>query len=414
MPTDAKTALVPKLRFPEFRGAEEWPLTAGDAVFDQINDKNPEPGLPVLAITQEHGAIPRHLIDYHVSVSDKSIESYKVVRIGDFVISLRSFQGGIEYSGYDGICSPAYVILRRRGKGSDDYFRHYLKTAKFIRILTKNIEGLRDGKMISYAQFSDVMLPVPKLPEQIRIAECLSSADEAIAAQARKVDALKKHKKGLMQQLFPREGETQPHRRFPEFQNAGEWRRERLQEVTDSVFDGTHQTPAYTAEGVPFYSVENLISGNVNKFISRSDYILATKKNKPTKGDILLTRIGKIGYSRVVTWDHDFSVYVTLAVIKQSKLFNSHYMSCFIQSEFYQSELRRKSLPDAVPPKINLDNLRSTTVLLPNGDEQRKLADCFTALDHLIIAETQKAEALKRHKRGLMQQLFPLVEEAKG
>jgi type I restriction enzyme S subunit len=68
------------------------------------------------------------MIDYHVSVTEKSIESYKVVRVGDFIISLRSFQGGIEYSLYHGICSPAYVILRRRGKGSDDYFRHYLKT----------------------------------------------------------------------------------------------------------------------------------------------------------------------------------------------------------------------------------------------------------------------------------------------
>lgn len=78
-----KSTLVPKLRFPEFRGAEEWTLEAGNTLFDQINDRNPEPGLPVLAITQEHGAIPLHLIDYHVSVTEKSIESYKVVRIGD-------------------------------------------------------------------------------------------------------------------------------------------------------------------------------------------------------------------------------------------------------------------------------------------------------------------------------------------
>ena len=162
--TDKKT-LVPKLRFPEFREAEGWKPEAGDALFDQINDRNPEPGLPVLAITQEHGAIPRHMIDYHVSVTEKSIESYKVVRVGDFVISLRSFQGGIEYSRYLGICSPAYVILRRRGEGSAEYFRHYLKTHRFIRILTKNLEGLRDGKMISYAQFSELMLPVPKPAE---------------------------------------------------------------------------------------------------------------------------------------------------------------------------------------------------------------------------------------------------------
>jgi type I restriction enzyme S subunit len=152
--------------YPEFRDDERWTLEAGDALFDQINDRNPEPGLHVLAITQEHGAIPRHMIDYHVSVTEKSIESYKVVRVGDFIISLRSFQGGIEYSRYHGICSPAYVILRRRCKGSDEYFRHYLKTDRFIRILTKNLEGLRDGKMISYKQFSELMLPTPTPDEQ--------------------------------------------------------------------------------------------------------------------------------------------------------------------------------------------------------------------------------------------------------
>ena len=155
--------LVPKLRFPEFRSAAGWTEQFGDGLIDQISDKKPEPGLPVLAITQEHGAIPRHMIDYHVSVTEKSIESYKVVRVGDFIISLRSFQGGIEYSQYHGICSPAYVVLRRRVDGNDAYFQQYLKTDRFIQILTKNLEGLRDGKMISYKQFSELRLPLLRL-----------------------------------------------------------------------------------------------------------------------------------------------------------------------------------------------------------------------------------------------------------
>ena len=175
---EAGSALVPQLRFPDFREEEEWTLKTGNSLFAQIKDRHPEPGLPVLAITQEHGAIPRHMIDYHVSVTEKSIESYKVVQVGDFIISLRSFQGGIEYSRFHGICSPAYVILRRRVNGSDEYFRHYLKTDGFIRILTKNLEGLRDGKMISYAQFSELLLPIPGHAEQQKIDACLSSLDE--------------------------------------------------------------------------------------------------------------------------------------------------------------------------------------------------------------------------------------------
>jgi len=195
---------VPRLRFPEFKNAEPWFLVFGGKVFEQISNKNHISNLPVLAITQEQGAIPRDLIDYHVAVTDKSIEGYKVVEIGDFIISLRSFQGGIEYSQYQGICSPAYVILRLNLGYSGDYFRHFLKTPRFISQMTKNIEGLRDGKMVSYKQFSQLQLPVPTLPEQKKIADCLSSLDEVIEARHKKITSLKAHKKSLMQQVFPK------------------------------------------------------------------------------------------------------------------------------------------------------------------------------------------------------------------
>ena len=158
---------------------------------------------------------------------------------------------------------------------------------------------------------------------------------------------------------------------------------------------------------MPFYSVENLISGTANKFISRDDYLEATRKNKPEKGDILLTRIGKSGHSQAVTWDHEFSVYVTLAVIKASPGFDTSYLAYYLQSGCYQTELIRKSLQSAVPPKINLDSLRSTLVLLPDMEEQVKIADCLGSLDDLIAAEGRKLESLRQHKQGLMQQLLP-------
>jgi type I restriction enzyme S subunit len=193
----------PRLQFPEFQGKAAWLKWPGDKLFEQISDKNTMPGLPVLAITQEHGAIPRSMIDYHVSVTDKSIESYKVVQVGDFIISLRSFQGGIEYSQYLGICSPAYVVLRRRVEGSNTYFKHYLKTDRFIQILTKNLEGLRDGKMISYKQFCELQIPIASPNEQKKIAECLSSLDNLVTTATQELEFLKIHKNGLMQLLFP-------------------------------------------------------------------------------------------------------------------------------------------------------------------------------------------------------------------
>ncbi|HNP84033.1 MAG TPA: restriction endonuclease subunit S [Nitrospira sp.] len=395
---DGKPALVPKLRFPEFREAEGWKEEGGNALFDQINDRNPEPGLPVLAITQEHGAIPRHMIDYYVSVTEKSIESYKVVRVGDFIISLRSFQGGIEYSRYHGICSPAYVILRRRVEGSDEYFKHYLKTNRFIRILTKNLEGLRDGKMVSYAQFSELLLPVASPAEQQKIAECLSSVDEVIAAQARKVDVLKTHKNGLMQKLFPREGETQPRLRFSEFQKDGEWEPKVLGDVVRSFKTGKLDANAMVENGqYRFYTC-------AKDFYQIDHYAF--------DGEALLVAGNGAHLGYIHHYIGRFNAYQRTYVLQQFDA-NVVFLRCLLE-RYLPSRIQLEK-KDGNTPYIVLSTLTEMPLVIPrNPDEQQRIASSLSSLDALISAETQKLEALKRHKRGLMQQLFPSPEEAEA
>ena len=196
---------VPELRFPEFKKANEWDFINGCNLFASIVDKNHNSELPILAITQAKGAVPRELIDYKVIVSDNSIKNYKIVEKGDFIISLRSFQGGIEYSNYRGLCSPAYIVLRKKiDVACNNFYRYYFKSANYILDLNRNIEGIRDGKMISYLQFSNIKHPFPSPAEQQKIAECLSSIDELISLYENKVTLLEQHKKGLMQRLFPK------------------------------------------------------------------------------------------------------------------------------------------------------------------------------------------------------------------
>lgn len=193
-----------KLRLKNEKGKAypEWKEVSGGDAFDNISNKEHNSDLPILAITQEFGAIPRDLIDYNVLVSDKSIESYKVVEVGDFIISLRSFQGGIEYSNYKGICSPAYIILRPSIEIDRRFFKYYFKTSTYIQRLTKKLEGIRDGKMISYKYFSEVLLPLPSLEEQIKIANFLSSIDEQINTVKQQIAQTQQFKKGLLQQMF--------------------------------------------------------------------------------------------------------------------------------------------------------------------------------------------------------------------
>ncbi len=193
-----------QLRFRPDNGQEfpKWEKKKGDTLFETVSNKNHNSDLPILAITQEYGAIPRDLIDYYITVSEQSIQSYKVVERGDFIISLRSFQGGIEYSEYRGICSPAYIILRAIQKIDNRYFKYYFKTDKYITDLNRKLEGIRDGKMISYKYFSEISIDVPSFSEQTKIANFLSAIDNKINHTHTQIEKAELWKKGLLQQMF--------------------------------------------------------------------------------------------------------------------------------------------------------------------------------------------------------------------
>lgn len=223
---------IPVRRFPQFVQEKGWNYVNANELFEPIVNKNHNSDLPVLAITQDQGAVPREKIGYNVIVSEKSIASYKVVEVGDFIISLRSFQGGIEYSYYKGLCSPAYIVLRKKNDTiCNDFYRHYFKSWQFIQDLNRNLEGIRDGKMVSYQQFSAILIPYPPFAEQQRIADCLSTIDSYISSINEKVEQLKAHKKSLLQKLFPQEGNIIPKCRFPEFQENSAWEKREFKEV---------------------------------------------------------------------------------------------------------------------------------------------------------------------------------------
>ncbi|WP_419585284.1 restriction endonuclease subunit S [Thiolapillus sp.] len=401
--SDKKKPLVPSLRFPEFREAGAWEVKYGNSLFIQISNKEHNASLPVLAITQENGAIPRHLIDYHVSVTEKSLKSYKVVDIGDFIISLRTFQGGIEYSDYKGICSPAYIVLRAATEEViNDFFRHYFKTEKYIADLNRNLEGLRDGKMVSYKQFSEIKLPLPISPEQQKIAHCLSSLDEVIGLQAKKVQALKQHKKGLMQQLFPAEGETTPRLRFPDFREAGAWEVKRLGEVCDSFSGGTPTTTKkqYYGGSIPFIRSAE-IADEITELFLTDEGVKASSAKIVSKGDVLVAlygaNSGDVALSKISGAINQAILCLRLSV---SNEFIYHYLT------------HKKGLIIATYIQGGQGNLSgeivcSISIGFPDNEEQQKIAHCLSSLDEVIGLESHKLDALKNLKKGLMQQLFP-------
>lgn len=416
MSKQVKRELIPNFRFPQFKENKAWRCDYANNVFQQISNKNHQSDLPILAITQEHGAIPRDLIDYNVTATEKSIQSYKVIDVGDFIISLRSFQGGIEYSTYKGICSPAYVVLRKAIEVNEQFYKQYFKTASFIRDLTKNLEGLRDGKMISYKQFSEVLLPLPSIEEQQKIADCLSSIDELVTAQNQKLEALKAHKKGLMQQLFPAEGETVPKLRFPEFQGNKEWDVKPLKNIF-SIFQGfAFSSKDSVTEGVRWLKIADVSIQHMNH--AAASYLPVKHKNKHEKfsvklGDyvIALTRPILGNQLKIAPVDKVFDgALLNQRVGKLVTSEDSTFVYYLLQTSKLIDEIER-SISGSEPPNLSAQQIEGIKTYIPPENEQQKISDCLSSIDELITVQRQKIEALKAHKKGLMQQLFPALDE---
>lgn len=170
-------------------------------LFSNRSERNTD-GLPILSVTQDQGVVLRSTLERRISHDEQTNGSYKVVRKGDFVISLRSFQGGLEYSEIDGAVSPAYHIIRPCQRLDLAFFKHYFKSADFVGRLATAVIGIRDGKQISFTDFGFIKLPFPPIEDQKRIGLLLDTADQQLTLLRTQRTALDQQKRGLMQRLL--------------------------------------------------------------------------------------------------------------------------------------------------------------------------------------------------------------------
>ena len=192
--------LTGKKRLPGFD--RKWNYVKANEIFKSIVDKSHGGKLEVLSSTQDKGIVPRSQVDIDIKYNENSLSTYKKVCEGDFVISLRSFQGGIEYSNYAGIVSPAYTVLRAIVKIDAGYYKQFFKSSNYIKRLNVAVYGIRDGKQISYDDFGQIKIPVPPIEEQREVAKVLSTADHEIDLLQKSIEAEKQKKKALMQLLL--------------------------------------------------------------------------------------------------------------------------------------------------------------------------------------------------------------------
>jgi len=423
---EATPTLVPKLRFPGF--SEPWAYDPLSKVLKEHKLKNTG-GRDVFSVSMEHGIVNQiELLGRSYAAADTS--HYTIGRRYDVVYTkspLKAFPFGIvKQCKFDGeaALSPLYGVFTptnpHLGLMIEAYFESPNRSKDFLSPLCQ--KGAKNTLQITNTTFLSGRLPLPTVfAEQQKIAECLSSVDELLAAQARKVDALKTHKKGLMQQLFPRAGETQPRLRFPEFQNSGEWEVKPLGELVELQSGYAFSSTYFGTEGRKLVTPKNFTKsghGNFDESVSKYTTEEVPERFVCKPGDLLvlltdLTPSCELLGKPLLLEEEDGTVLLNQRVVRveasASKL-TTRFLKYVFLSDAYSGLIIKTATGSTVRHSSN-KVLLEMRLVHPSLPEQQRIAECLSSLDALITAETQKHEALKTHKRGLMQQLFPSPEE---
>lgn len=416
MKNDDKRKLTPRLRFPEFRdqdGWEEKPLKA----ICEINPQNG--GLPDSFIYIDLESVESGVLNTRkrIEKADAPSRAQRLLRNGDVVFQIvRPYQRNNLFVRFDDnesyVASTGYAQLRAHD--CESFLYQSVHAYPFVDRVIAKCTG-SSYPAINSSDLAEVCLPVPPSPaEQQKIADCLTSLDEVIVAQGRKVEALKAHKKGLMQQLFPREGETLPRLRFPEFRDALEWKPTSLDELVDIQSGGTPSkaNPAFWNGSIPWASAKDM----------KTLFLEDTEDHISVAAVDNGSRLVPAGTLLMLTRGMTLLKDVPICVIRREMCFNQDVKAlqpkvdvdglflAFLLLGNKQRLLKMVDIAGHGTGKLNTDELKALELVSPQPSEQQQIADCLSALDARIAAEADKLAALKTHKKGLMQQLFPSPE----
>lgn len=414
-----KKGLVPELRFPDFEKEPNWPCVRLNAVAKRSTSKNKgEKITRVLTNSAVDGVVDqRDYFDKDIAVKG-NLESYYIVDNGDYVynprISSTAPVGPISKNKVGkGIMSPLYTVFRFNSK-TNDFFEQFFKSSKWHAYLqTVSNSGARHDRMsITSGEFMAMPVPNPSELEQQKIADCLASIDELIALHTQKLKSLKGHKKGLMQQLFPAEGEAVPKLRFPKFKTYGKWCKVTLSSLGELVSGLTYSPVDVCEEGLLVLRSSNVQNGQIsledNVFV-RSD-IKGANYSRP--GDILIcVRNGSkalIGKNALIPENIPKCTHGAFMTVFRSN------RSKFIYQLFQTYAYERQVAADlgATINSINGNQLKKYEFYVPNSEkEQDAIADVLSSIDDMISAQSVQVDQLKNHKQALIQRLFPIIDE---
>ncbi len=414
--------LIPQLRFPEFEKDGEWEETTlgtcGTFIRGLTYNSNDTSKSGLLVLRASNIQNERLVLDKDLVFVDKNCSPELLLKKGDIVICMSNGSKPLvgknaEYVGdYEGeITIGAFCSLFRP---ENNFSKFLLQTYKYKDFISYSIGGgnINNLKNSDLEGFLILIPPNPK--EQQRIASCLSSLDDLITAQAQKLEVLKKHKKGLLQKLFPAQGETMPALRFPEFEKDGEWEETTLGTCGTFIRGLTYNSNDTSKSGLLVLRASNIQN---ERLVLDKDLVFVDKNCSPElllkKGDIVICMsngskplVGK-NAEYVGDYEGEITIGAFCSLFRPENNFSKFLLQTYKYKDFISYSIGGGNINN-----LKNSDLEGFLILIPpNPKEQQRIASCLSSLDDLITAQAQKLEVLKKHKKGLLQGLFPTVDE---
>lgn len=425
MTHEPQRELTPRLRFPEFRNAGDWEEKSLQDICNRVVDRVGDALLTPVSITAGYGFVSQES-KFGRDISGAQYKNYIFLRRGDFAYnrgnSKKHPQGYVcQLKEFDkAAASTAFLCFRLKDGYEANFIQGLFDTNIHGKQLVKHItsSARSDGLLnINPEVFFSIILPIPSQKEQQRIVDFLASLDNLIAAQSAKLDALKAHKSGLLQQLFPAEGETMPRLRFPEFRYAGEWISSSLGGISNITSGGTpnRSNKGFWNGNIPWVAT-SLIDFNTiyetNEYITELGLNGSSAKIFP-KNTILMAMYGQ-GKTRgkVAILGIEAATNQACAAILLNNEFHANFVFQNLAGRY--DEIREMSNAGG-QENLSAGLIETIPISYPvDKNEQQKIADCLSSIDAQIAAQIQKLDALKVHKKGMLQQLLPSTDEVRG
>lgn len=397
MSKNNENKLVPKLRFPEFKDVGGWEIDEVGNVFEvtrgyvlsmklvseEQSESNP---FPVYSSQTKNNGLAGYYSDF--LYEDAITWTTDGANAGDV-----NFRNGKFYC--TNVCG---VLINKNG------FANLCIAALINSVSKKHVSYIGNPKLMN-GVMSKIKIPFPKVNEQQKIAACLASLDEIIKAESQKLEFLYDYKKGLLQNLFPQEGETVPKFRFKEFNKS--WKKVKLKDVS-LYFNGGSYENDVKEEGK--YELITLKSINTNGQLVSSKRFVDIEVPTLAKDTLVMILSeqapGLLGMTAIIPIGNKYVLNQRIAEIRPNQEVESYFLSMAInRNQAYFS----KHGAGMKVQNISKPNVQNYEFLIPEIQEQKKIAACLSSIDDLINAQIQKIEALNLHKNGLLQGLFPTI-----